>query len=108
METDATDATDATDETEEAVRGTPRDALAKLLARRPDLVEVAGALFDYTQYLLDDDQRLTKGGALDGQGRELLKARALELLGGPERATHDDQALEDEQLDDDSGDGDDE
>lgn len=85
-----------TDETEGPARGTPRDALAKLLAARPDLVEVAGALFDYAQYLLDDDQRLTKGGALDGQGRELLKARALELLGGPERAGHDDEELEDD------------
>jgi hypothetical protein len=56
-----------------------------MLEERPDLVEVAGALFDYAQYLLDDDQRLTKSGALDGEGRALLKTRALELLGGPER-----------------------
>jgi hypothetical protein len=65
--------------------GAPRETLAKLLQSRADLIEVAGALFDYAQYLLDDDQRLTKSGALDGEGRELLKARALELLGGPER-----------------------
>lgn len=69
--------------TDEPARSTPRDALAQALGDRPDLIDVAGALFDYAQYLLDDDQRLTKSGALDGQGRDLLKARALELLGGP-------------------------
>jgi hypothetical protein len=60
----------------------PRATLAALLADRPDLATVAAAIFDYTQYLLDDDERLTKSGALDGEGRELLRARALEALGG--------------------------
>jgi hypothetical protein len=68
-----------------SARSAPRETLAQLLKARPDLVEVAGALFDYAQYLLDDDERLTKSGALDGQGRELFQKRALELLGGPER-----------------------
>ena len=60
----------------------PRTTLAAFLADRPDLAAVAAAIFDYTQYLLDDDERLTKSGALDGEGRELLRARALETLGG--------------------------
>ncbi len=61
----------------------PKATLDEILADRPDLAQIAAVIFDYTQYLLDDDERLTKGGALDGQGRELLSARALELLGGP-------------------------
>jgi hypothetical protein len=67
---------------------TPRDALAKTLEARADLIDVACALFDYAQYLLDDDQRLTRSGALDGAGRDLLKQRAHELLGGPEKREH--------------------
>lgn len=59
---------------------------------RPDLAQIAAVIFDYTQYLLDDDERLTKGGALDGQGRELLCTRALELLGGPAADEAKDQA----------------
>ena len=61
----------------------PRTLLAQLLGDREDLASTASAIFDYVQYLLDDDERLTKGGALDGEGRERLRARALELLGGP-------------------------
>ena len=61
----------------------PRVTLEEILADRPDLAQIAAVIFDYTQFLLDDDERLTKGGALDGQGRELLCARALEALGGP-------------------------
>ena len=72
-------------DSEEAAPTTPRDVLAQTLRERPDLLEVAGSIFDYAQYLLDDDQRLTKSGTLDGQGRDLLKTRALELLGGPTR-----------------------
>ena len=80
------------DKADEAARSTPRDVLGLTLKERPDLLEVAGSLFDYAQYLLDDDQRLTKSGALDGQGRELFRARALELLGGPVRSQQSDEA----------------
>jgi hypothetical protein len=75
---------------------TPREGLTRALAGRADLVEVASSLFDYAQFLLDDDERLTKGGALDGQGRELLKQRALELLGGPARREHEEEAEADD------------
>lgn len=76
----------------------PRQALAEILAERPDLAAAAANIFDYTQYLLDDDERLTKSGALDGQGRDLLRQRALETLGGPppESASDDDDSENDE------------
>lgn len=78
----------------------PRQALAEILAERPDLAAAAANIFDYTQYLLDDDERLTKSGALDGQGRDLLRQRALETLGGPppddEGASDDDDGEDDE------------
>ena len=61
----------------------PRAMLATILVERPDLASAAAAIFDYTQYLLDDDERLTKSGALDGEARERLRARTLETLGGP-------------------------
>jgi hypothetical protein len=89
--------TDATD---------PRTTLAALLADRPDLAAVAAAIFDYTQYLLDDDERLTKSGALDGEGRELLRARALETLGGVAFDSEDDD--EDKEDNEGEGDGEDE
>jgi hypothetical protein len=69
----------------------PRATLEEILAERPDLAQIAATVFDYAQYLLDDDERLTKGGALDGQGRELLCARTLELLGGPAAEIEDDE-----------------
>ena len=61
----------------------PKALLAEILRERPDLASAAAAIFDYAQYLLDDDERLTKSGALDGESRDLLRARALETLGGP-------------------------
>ena len=60
----------------------PEEVLAEALGDRKELVEPGKALFDYAQFLLDDDARLTKSGALDGEGRDLLRKRALELLGG--------------------------
>jgi hypothetical protein len=72
----------------------PRTLLAQLLGDREDLAGTASAIFDYAQYLLDDDERLTKGGALDGEGRDRLRARALELLGGPAAEPEDDEEVE--------------
>lgn len=71
----------------------PRHRLVEILAERSDLASAAIAIFDYSQYLLDDDERLTKSGALDGVGRDLLRQRALETLGGP---TPSDEPDEDE------------
>jgi hypothetical protein len=82
----------------------PRAMLDEILADRPDLAQIASVVFDYTQYLLDDDERLTKGGALDGQGRELLCARTLEALGGPAAEEESDEPeldLDDEDDEDD-------
>jgi hypothetical protein len=75
----------------------PRHRLAEILADRPDLASAAIAIFDYSQYLLDDDERLTKSGALDGVGRDLLRQRALETLGGPSGPEETDDEPEDEE-----------
>jgi hypothetical protein len=78
----------------------PRQTLAEILVDRPDLAAAAAGIFDFTQYLLDDDERLTKSGALDGEGRELLRARALETLGGPAHVEEEEDEDEDEDDDD--------
>jgi len=65
------------------VADNPKQMLAEILGDRADLIAAASAIFDHAQYLLDDDERLTKTGALDGVGRDRLRARALETLGGP-------------------------
>jgi hypothetical protein len=65
------------------------------LAPKPALAEAAGRLFDYAQFLLDKDENLTKIGNLSGSARELLRQRALELLGGAAAAEpEDDEAGE--------------
>lgn len=81
----------------------PKAYLVEILRERPDLASAAAAIFDYAQYLLDDDERLTKSGALDGESRDLLRARALETLGGPvgpepevETEDEDDEDFDDE------------
>lgn len=51
------------------------------LAARPDLVEAARGIFRFTQFLLDDEDNLTRIGNLSGAAKEKLRARALELLG---------------------------
>jgi hypothetical protein len=73
----------------------PEEVLGEALGERKDLVEPGKLLFDYAQFLLDDDERLTKSGALDGAGRELLRKRALEMLGGP--APREEEEDEDEE-----------
>lgn len=86
----------------------PRRRLTEILADRTDLAIAAVAIFDYSQYLLDDDERLTKGGALDGVGRDQLRQRALETLGGPP-AVADDEVTEvtDDEVDDDDAEAED-
>ena len=65
--------------------GSPRSFLRtrSSLAATPVLAEMAARLFEYTQFLLDKDENLTRTQNLNGQARELLRRRALELLGDP-------------------------
>ena len=42
--------------------------------------ELASGLFEYVQFLLDDDANLTPTGNLNASGRERLRARLNELL----------------------------
>lgn len=51
------------------------------LAGDAALADIATRLFEFTQFLLDDDENLTKVGNLDGEARARLQARCLELLG---------------------------
>jgi hypothetical protein len=51
------------------------------LAGDAALAEIASRVFDFTQFLLDDDENLTKVGNLNGEARDRLRARCLELLG---------------------------
>ena len=50
----------------------------------PALVDVAARLFDFVQFLLDDDENLTPGGNLNGKARERLRERVGELIDGAE------------------------
>jgi hypothetical protein len=47
----------------------------------PD-AELAASLFEYVQFLLDDDAHLTPTGNLNAAGRERLRRRLGELLDG--------------------------
>ncbi|MBA3539294.1 MAG: hypothetical protein H0T79_06670, partial [Deltaproteobacteria bacterium] len=76
----------------------PKTILATILGERADLAGAATAIFDYAQYLLDDDERLTKTGALDGAGRDLLRTRTLETLGGPAADVEEEEAEDDEEV----------
>ncbi|MFN7697432.1 MAG: hypothetical protein ACK6CU_26135 [Deltaproteobacteria bacterium] len=69
----------------------PEGVLASLesLAARPDLIEPARGIFRFTQYLLDEEENLTRTGNLTGSAKEQLRARTLELLGLDARAASD-------------------
>lgn len=59
------------------------DQLRETPALKQDraLVDVAARVFEFTQFLLDDDENLTRVGNLNGTAKDRLRARALELLG---------------------------
>lgn len=66
----------------------PEAVLASLeaLKARPDLVEPARGIFRFAQYLLDEEENLTRTGNLTGAAKEQLRTRSLELLGLDARA----------------------
>lgn len=63
-----------------------RDRLARsgALDGDPALVDVAARLFDFVQFLLDDDENLTPAGNLNAKARERLRERIVELVDGAE------------------------
>ena len=54
--------------------------LAAALKDAPELVDPAKRIFEYAKFLLDDDEKLTKTGALNGEAKDLLRKRILEVL----------------------------
>lgn len=61
-----------TDATEELLAATLKDT--------PELLDSAKRVFEYAKFLLDDDEKLTKTGALNGEAKDLLRKRILEVL----------------------------
>lgn len=57
---------------------------ALVTLRAPALAAAAAKIFDYAQFLLDDDEKLTRTGALNAEARELLRKRILELTADTE------------------------
>jgi hypothetical protein len=59
-----------------------RDVLAKTEALSQDkaLVDVGVRLFEFVQFLLDEDENLTAAGNLNNRARERLRERLDELL----------------------------
>lgn len=67
--------------TQPADKADATDALlADVLKDHPELVDAARRVFDYAKFLLDDDEKLTKTGALNGEARDLLRKRITEVL----------------------------
>ena len=56
-------------------------ASCEALANSPELSLAAARIFEYTQFLLDSDENLTRTGNLTGEAKRQLRARAFELLG---------------------------
>ena len=54
--------------------------LTAALPNASDLVDPAMRIFAYAKFLLDDDDKLTKTGALNGEAKDLLRKRILEVL----------------------------
>ncbi len=75
------------DDTTASLPAASGSTVASLLARTDalagdsGLAEIAARLFSFTQFLLDDDDNITKVGNLNGEARDKLRARCFELLG---------------------------
>lgn len=54
------------------------------------LADISKSIFEYTQFLLDDDENLTKTGNLNKPARDLLHKRTCELLDISDRSEDDD------------------
>ncbi len=65
---------------------TIRDLLGRTatLGGDPALIDASARLFDFVQFLLDDDENLTPAGNLTGKAKEKLRGRVDELLDGAE------------------------
>jgi hypothetical protein len=63
-----------------------RDLLGRsgALGGEPALIDASARLFDFVQFLLDDDENLTPAGNLTGKAKEKLRQRVNELLDGAE------------------------
>ncbi len=59
-----------------------RDRLSRTqaLATEPASVDDAARIFDFVQFLLDDDEHLTATGNLNGVAKAKLRARIAELV----------------------------
>ena len=69
-----------------------RDRLSRTeaLAGEPASVDDAARIFDFVQFLLDDDEHLTPTGNLNGVAKSKLRARIAELVDPREVAAAED------------------
>jgi hypothetical protein len=56
-------------------------ASSEALSDSPELTAAVARIFEYTQFLLDNDENLTRTGNLTGEAKRQLRERAFELLG---------------------------
>ena len=82
-------------------------ALAENGASDPELLDAAKRIFEYTRFLLDVDDNLTKTGALNGGAREQLRKRIVEVIGDVPHVEPRDDDDDDDDAGDDGDDGDD-
>ena len=54
---------------------------SEILRDAPNLTEAARGIFEFTRFLLDDDDNLTRTGNINAEARTALRRRTLELLG---------------------------
>jgi len=47
----------------------------------PRLAGTASRIFEFTRFLIDDDDNLTRAGNLNARAKDALRQRTLELLG---------------------------